>query len=78
MINPIFSNNYNEGVFIDFVQGLIPSLSLDIKRAEARTGFKSIQQIAEATENSLDLVVFVAKLESSPHARVEITKNTYV
>jgi len=77
MINPIFSNSYNEDAFTDFIQDLVPSLDLNVKRAETRTGFKSIQQIAEATENNLDLVVFVAKLKSSLHARVEITKNTY-
>ncbi|MCX6782030.1 MAG: Eco57I restriction-modification methylase domain-containing protein [Candidatus Magasanikbacteria bacterium] len=77
MINPIFSNKYNEETFAEFIQGIIPSLSLDKKRAEVRTGFKSIQQIAEASENKLDLVVFVAQLDSSLHARVEITKNTY-
>lgn len=77
MINPVFTNKYNEEAFADFVQSIIPSLSLDKKRSEVRTGFKSIQQIAEASENKLDLVVFVAKLDSSLHARVEITKNTY-
>ncbi|MDO8511803.1 MAG: TaqI-like C-terminal specificity domain-containing protein [bacterium] len=77
MINPIFTNKYNEEAFAEFIQGIIPRLSLDKKRSEVRTGFKSIQQIAEAGENKLDLVVFVAKLDSSLHARVEITKNTY-
>ncbi|MFA5793354.1 MAG: Eco57I restriction-modification methylase domain-containing protein [Candidatus Gracilibacteria bacterium] len=77
MINPIFTNKYNEEAFAEFIQRLIPSLSLDKKRFEVRAGFKSIQQIAEASGNKLDLVVFVAKLDSSLHARVEITKNTY-
>ncbi|MBC8146496.1 MAG: hypothetical protein H8E98_00755, partial [Bacteroidetes bacterium] len=77
MIKPIFANKYNEEAFAEFIQSIIPSLSLDKKRPETRTGFKSIQQIAEASENKLDLVVFVAKLDSSLHARVEITKNTY-
>jgi len=77
MINPVFTNKYNEEAFAEFIQSIIPSLSLDKKRPETRTGFKSIQQIAEASENKLDLVVFVAKLDSSLHARVEITKNTY-
>jgi len=77
MINPIFSNGYKEEVFVDFVQSLIPSLVLNVRRAEARTGFKSIQQIAEASKTNLDLVVFVARPESSLNARMEITKNTY-
>lgn len=77
MINPIFVNKYNAEAFTEFIQGLIPSLSLDKKRSETRTGFKSIQQIAEATENELDLVIFVAQLDISVNARVEITKNTY-
>ena len=77
MINPIFANKYNEDAFAEFIQGIIPSLSLDKKQPEIRTGFKSIQQIAEVNENKLDLVVFAAKLDSSLHARVEITKNTY-
>jgi adenine-specific DNA-methyltransferase len=77
MINPIFTNKYNEEAFAEFIQGIIPNLSLDKKRSEIRTGFKSIQQIAESSENNLDLVVFVANCESSLHARVEITKNTY-
>lgn len=77
MINPIFTNKYNEEAFAEFIQGIIPSLVLDKKLSEVRTGFKSIQQIAEANEKKLDIVVFVAKLDSSIHARVEITKNTY-
>ncbi len=77
MINPVFINNFNEDAFVEFIQRVIPSLSLDKKRSEVRTGFKSIQQIAEASEKNLDLVVFIAKLDSSLHARVEITKNTY-
>ncbi len=77
MINPVFKEKYNEEAFTEFIQGIIPSLLLDKKRSETRTGFKSIQQIAEASENKLDLVVFVANVESSLHARVEITKNTY-
>ncbi len=77
MKNPIFENKFNEEAFNDFIHGIIPNLSLGKKRAEVRTGFKSIQQIAEAGGNTLDLVVFVAKIESSLHARVEITKNTY-
>ncbi|TRZ78692.1 SAM-dependent DNA methyltransferase, partial [bacterium] len=77
MINPIFTNKYNEEAFAEFIQGIVPCLSLDKKRSEIRTGFKSIQQIAEVSENNLDLVVFVVKLDSSLHARVEITKNTY-
>lgn len=77
MINPIFANKYDEESFTEFIQGIIPCLSLDKKRSEVRTGFKSIKQIAEASENKLDLVVLVAKPDSSLHARVEITKNTY-
>jgi len=77
MINPIFTNKYNEEDFVEFIQSIVPCLSLDKKRSETRTGFKSIQQIAEINRNSLDLVVFVAKTDSSLHARVEITKNTY-
>lgn len=77
MINSVFTNKYNEDAFAEFIQGIIPNLSFDKKRSETRTGFKSIQQIAEANGKNLDLVVFVAKLESSLHARVEITKNTY-
>ncbi|NQU83167.1 MAG: N-6 DNA methylase [Parcubacteria group bacterium] len=77
MINPIFANKYNEEDFTEFTQSIIPSLSLDKKRSEIRTGFKSIQQLAETNENNLDLVVFVANCASSLHARVEIIKNTY-
>jgi len=77
MINPIFTNKYNEEAFAEFIQEFIPQLSLDKKRSETRTGFKSIQQIAEASENNLDLVVFMADIESSLHARIEIIKNTY-
>lgn len=77
MINPVFTNKYDEESFAEFIQGIIPNLSLDKKQFEIRTGFKSIQQIAEVSESKLDLVVFVAKLDSSLHARVEITKNTY-
>ena len=77
MINPIFTNKYNEETFAEFIQSIIPNLSINKKRSEIRTGFKSIQQIAEASKNNLDLVVFVAELESSLNARVEITKNTY-
>src|SRR3989338_5987156 len=77
MMNPILENVFNEKSFTEFVQGFIPSLSLDKKRVEIRSGFKSIQQIAEVSENNLDLVIFIAKPEPSLNARVEITKNTY-
>lgn len=77
MINPIFTKKYSEDTFFKFVQELIPSLSLNKKKSEIRSGFKSIQQIAETRETNLDLVVFIANLESSINARVEITKNTY-
>ncbi|MEA1981207.1 MAG: TaqI-like C-terminal specificity domain-containing protein [candidate division Zixibacteria bacterium] len=77
MINSILTKKYNKEAFEGFIQGIILSLSFNKKRSETRTGFKSIQQIAETSRNNLDLVVFVAKLESSLHARVEITKNTY-
>ncbi len=77
MINPIFTNKYNEEVFAEFIQSIIPSITLEKKRSEIRTGFKSIQQIAEASEKKLDIVVFVAKPDSSLHARIEITKSTY-
>lgn len=77
MINTIFKNKYNEKDFSKFIQDFVPSLSFDKKQDEIRTGFKSIQQIAETSEKKLDLVVFVIKPESSLHARVEITKNTY-
>lgn len=77
MINLIFTKKYNEEAFTEYIQGIIPSLTFDKKLSEIRTGFKSIQQIAEATGKSLDLVVFVAKLDSSLNARIEITKNTY-
>ena len=50
----IFTNKYNEEAFTEFIQGFIPSLSLDKKRSETRTGFKAIQQIAEASKNNLD------------------------
>lgn len=77
MINPVFANKYDEKSFVEFIQNIIPNLLIDKKRSEIRTGFKSIQQIAEVSENKLDLVVFVVKLDSSLHARVGITKNTY-
>ncbi len=77
MINPLFTKPFNEETFTSFVEGFIPSIIISKKLANPRSGFKSIQQIAEATESDLDLVVFIAKLDSSLNARVEITKNTY-
>lgn len=77
MINPIFKKAFSEESFIKFVEGFIPDIVIDKKRAESRPGFNSIQQIAEAPGNNLDLVVFIAKPDSTLNARVEITKNTY-
>ncbi len=77
MINPLFENAFSEDAFSEFVQNLIPNLSFSKKLSDSRTGFKSIQQIAEASESNLDLVVFIAKPEPSLNARVEITKSTY-
>ncbi len=77
MINPLFAKAFNEGTFASFIEGFIPDIVISKKRAEPRYGFKSIQQIAEATGSDLDLVVFIAKPDSSLNARVEITKSTY-
>lgn len=77
MINPIFKKAFNEESFIPFIEGFIPDVVINKKRAEARHGFNSIQQIAEAAGSDLDLVVFIAKPDSTLNARVEITKNTY-
>ena len=58
MINPIFVNKYNEDAFArNLYKMIIPSLSFRQKQSEVRIGFKSIQQIAEVSENKLDLVV---------------------
>jgi type I restriction-modification system DNA methylase subunit len=77
MINPLFSSAFKEEDFTEFVQGIIPGIILSRKLPELRNGFKSIQQIAEAKDNKLDLVVFIAKPDASFHARIEIIKNTY-
>ena len=77
MIDPLFAKAFSEDTFTSFIEDFIPGITLSKKRAESKPGFKSIQQIAEITENNLDLVVFIAESESSLNARVEITKNTY-
>jgi len=74
MIN-LLQNEFSQKDFVEYVNSYLPDFRPTDSRVEKRRGFLAIKQIGESP--SLDLVVFATTPESSIHARMEISKQSY-
>lgn len=75
MINELLQNKFSEKDFTEYVSSYLPDFSPVNSRTEQRRGFSAVKQIGECP--SLDLVIFDVVPESSIHARMEISKQSY-
>ncbi len=71
----LLQNKFSEKDFIEYVSSSFPDFQLTDSRIEMRRGFSAIKQIGESP--SLDLVIFATTPESSIHARMEVSKQSY-
>lgn len=71
----LLQNKFSEKDFVEYVSSNLPDFQLTDSRVETRRGFSAIKQIGESS--SLDLVIFAVTPESSIHARMEVSKQSY-
>jgi hypothetical protein len=68
-------NKFSEKDFTEYVSSNLPDFQSTDSRVETRRGFSAIKQIGESPQ--LDLVIFATKPDSSIHARMEVSKQSY-
>ena len=71
----LLQNKFSEKDFIEYVSSNLSDFQPTDSRVETRRGFSAIKQIGESP--LLDLVIFAVTPESSIHARMEISKQSY-
>jgi hypothetical protein len=74
-MNNVLQNKFSETEFAEYVSNHLPDFQPTNSRVEVRRGFTAVKQIGESPK--LDLVIFAVTPESSIHARMEISKQSY-
>lgn len=71
----LLQNKFLEKDFVEYASSYLPDFELTDSRVEKSRGFSAIKQVGESP--TLDLVVFITTPESSIHARMEVSKQSY-